>query len=98
MKEVIDTQGKKVEVPKNSPIKTINGVHYLLTPKDVQEIEAKEQAWRENAIKRETAAVIFARKKLYGTAEEQLEYIAENGLEAWRQRIQDIKLANPKPE
>ena len=33
----------------------------------------------------------------YGTAEKQIEYITENGLEAWQQRVAEIKAKYPKP-
>ena len=40
--------------------------------------------------------VIKARKDLYGKPEAQLEYITENGLEAWQTKVAEIKTANPK--
>lgn len=40
---------------------------------------------------------IIERTKAYGSAEAQLEYITENGLEAWQTRVAEIKAANPKP-
>ena len=33
----------------------------------------------------------------YGTLESQIEYITENGLQAWQDHVADIKAANPKP-
>ena len=32
----------------------------------------------------------------YGSAEKQIEYIVENGLDAWVTRVAEIKAANPK--
>ena len=40
--------------------------------------------------------VIQTRKKLYGTTAEQLEYIVENGVSAFIEKQQQIKLDNPK--
>ena len=40
--------------------------------------------------------VIQTRKKLYGSWESQLEEINEQGLDAWKSRIAQIKLDNPK--
>ena len=40
--------------------------------------------------------VIHTRKKLYGTLEQQMENIMENGLEAEQSRVNQIKLDNPK--
>ena len=40
--------------------------------------------------------VIETRKGLYGTTEEQLEYIVENGVDAFVTKQNQIKLDNPK--
>ena len=40
--------------------------------------------------------VINTRKKLYGSTAEQLEYIVENGVDAFVTKQQQIKLDNPK--
>ncbi len=40
--------------------------------------------------------VIQTRKELYGTAKEQLEYIVENGVSAFIEKQQQIKISNPK--
>ena len=40
--------------------------------------------------------VIATRKKEYGTLAEQLEYIVENGVEAFIEKQQQIKISNPK--
>ena len=40
--------------------------------------------------------VIVNRKKLYGTTAEQLEYIVENGVDAFVTKQQQIKTDNPK--
>lgn len=37
-----------------------------------------------------------ARMNAYGTVETQLEYITENGLDAWQTKVAEIKAANPK--
>lgn len=41
-------------------------------------------------------AWMIARQDAYGTAEEQLEYITENGLAAWQAKVAQIKADNPK--
>ena len=47
--------------------------------------------------KEETNNIIIAkRKSLYGTWEKQLEEINEQGLDAWKERIAQIKADNPK--
>ena len=40
----------------------------------------------------------IARINAYGTLESQLEYITENGLEAWQAKVAKIKTDNPKPD
>ncbi len=40
--------------------------------------------------------IIATRKKEYGTTAEQLEYIVENGVEAFIEKQQQIKTDNPK--
>ena len=37
------------------------------------------------------------RLKEYGSTEKQVEYITENGLDAWQQRVAEIKAKYPKP-
>ena len=52
----------------------------------------------ENAGNTEEAnsTVIETRKSLYGSWDKQLEEINEQGLDAWKERIAQIKLDNPK--
>lgn len=52
MKEVINLQGAKVQVAVDTPVKTVNGVHYLLNQAEQDEIAAREAAWQAGAIKR----------------------------------------------
>tara|TARA_R100000541_G_scaffold29045_3_gene38262 strand:+ start:507 stop:842 length:336 start_codon:yes stop_codon:yes gene_type:complete len=40
--------------------------------------------------------VIATRKNLYGTWENQLEEIYDDGIDSWKERIQQIKTDNPK--
>lgn len=41
---------------------------------------------------------VLARMEAYGTFGEQIEFITENGLDAWQTKVAEIKAANPKPE
>lgn len=45
-----------------------------------------------------TVTVTYAdnRLSMYGSAEDQIEYITENGLEAWQARVAEIKAQWPK--
>ena len=40
---------------------------------------------------------LIARQEAYGSSASQIEYITENGLEAWQTKVAEIKGANPKP-
>jgi hypothetical protein len=42
------------------------------------------------------AQVVATRKSLYGSIEYQIEFITENGVEAWQEKVNQIKLENPK--
>jgi len=42
------------------------------------------------------AQVVATRLSLYGSIGEQIEYITENGLEAWQTKVAQIKADNPK--
>ena len=41
-------------------------------------------------------AWLIAREAAYGSLASQVEYITENGLEAWQAHVAEIKAANPK--
>ena len=41
---------------------------------------------------------LVARLTAYGTHSTQLEFITENGLDAWQTKVAEIKTANPKPD
>ena len=46
----------------------------------------------------ETPALLVARQEAYGAVEAQVEFITENGLEAWQAKVAKIKTDNPKPD
>jgi hypothetical protein len=52
----------------------------------LQTWELKEEHW------------IDSRAKAYGRPEEQIEFITENGLEAWQERVAEIKERFPKTD
>ena len=45
----------------------------------------------------ETPAWLLARYEAYGSIPDQIEYITENGLDAWQTKVAQIKADNPKP-
>lgn len=52
----------------------------------------------EEVIEEEVIEWLDNRVKAYGTAEMQLEYITENGLDKWQENVAKIKADNPKPD
>jgi len=56
------------------------------TAKPVEEVTDNRPNW------------LKARQNAYGAIEAQLEYITENGLEAWQTHVAQIKADNPKPD
>ena len=42
------------------------------------------------------AGVVAKRKQAYGSIESQIEFITENGLDAWTAKVAQIKADNPK--
>ena len=62
-----------------------------------QPTESQLNALEDDANKLERNSVIIAkRKSLYGSWDKQLEEINEQGLDAWKERIAQIKADNPK--
>ena len=44
----------------------------------------------------DNAEAVFNRKSEYGSAESQIEFITENGLDAWKTKVEEIKTKYPK--
>ena len=65
---------------------------------DIAEPTAEQLATYETAGNTEESnqTVIATRKKLYGTWENQLEEIYDDGIDSWKARILQIKTDNPK--
>ena len=65
---------------------------------DIAEPTAEQLASYETAGNTEESnqTVIATRKNLYGTWENQLEEIYDDGIDSWKARIQQIKTDNPK--
>jgi len=61
-------------------------------PTDAQldELSSQAETLENNAI------AVANRQTEYGSTAEQIEYITENGLEAWQSKVQEIKTKYPK--
>ena len=44
----------------------------------------------------DNAEAVFNRKSEYGSVESQIEFITENGLDAWKTKVDEIKAKYPK--
>ena len=64
----------------------------IAQPTDAQldVLESQAQTYENNQ------QIISTRKKLYGSWESQLEEIYDNGIDAWKTRIAQVKEDNPK--
>ena len=59
--------------------------------------EEQLNAFTDEATKLQNNDVAVANRiKEYGTPEKMIEYITENGLEAWQSKVQEIKTKYPK--
>lgn len=75
--------------------KLVDGVRIELTPEEVEARKAEEQA---NTERQARTAYMHNRKREYGSYADQLDLIFHDGLEAWKDHIQSVKEAYPKPE
>ena len=64
----------------------------IAKPTDAQLADAEAAANTAEA----NAQVVAARKAAYGSIESQIEFITENGLDAWTAKVAQIKADNPK--
>ena len=58
---------------------------------------AAEKTFESVADTDDRPAWLVARQEAYGSMATQIEYITENGLDAWQTKVAEIKAANPKP-
>jgi len=78
-----------------------DGVVYIkewnITSEKAKPTDAQLDALSSQATTLENNAIAVAnRQKEYGSIAEQLEYITENGLDAWQTKVQAIKTKYPK--
>ena len=67
-------------------------VEGVAKPTDAQLDALSSQA----TILENNAIAVANRQKEYGTPEQMIEYITENGLDAWQTKVQEIKTKYPK--
>jgi len=75
--------------------KSVDGVEVKMSN---NEIEAEQKVKDAEAEEERLYAPIRNRTREYGNVLSQIEFITENGLEAWQTRVTEIKAKYPKPE
>jgi len=88
--EEVKLQDDMVDGVSNPYIKEWNVEEVQPTEEQLDALESQAETLENNN------QVIATRKKEYGTTAEQLEYIVENGVEAFVTKQNQIKLDNPK--
>jgi len=86
----VKLQDDMVDGVSNPYIKEWNVEEVQPTEEQLDNLESQAETLENNN------QVIATRKKEYGTTAEQLEYIVENGVEAFIEKQQQIKISNPK--
>ena len=86
----VELQDDMVDGVSNPYIKKWNLEINQPTENELQELETEANKFETNN------TIIDTRKKLYGSWEKQLEEINEQGIDAWKERIAQIKADNPK--
>lgn len=101
MKIAIDNTGLEVEVSDDTAVKTVNGVHYLLTPEDEAEIAARESAWAGGANARQNEEATRSRKAAYTDESDPIFFKYQRGEateQEWLDKITEIRARFPKSE
>jgi len=83
-------QDDRIDGVSNPYIKEWNVAEVQPTEEQLDALESQAQTLENNN------QVIQTRKRLYGSTAEQLEYIVENGVSAFIEKQQQIKISNPK--
>ncbi len=86
----VKLQDDMVDGVSNPYIKEWNVAEVQPTEEQLDNLESQAETLENNN------QVIATRKKEYGSTAEQLEYIVENGVEAFIEKQQQIKTDNPK--
>ena len=86
----VKLQDDRIDGVSNPYIKEWNVAEVQPTEEQLDALESQAETLENNL------QVIATRKKEYGSTAEQLEYIVENGVEAFIEKQQQIKTDNPK--
>jgi len=86
----VKLQDDRIDGVSNPYIKEWNVAEVQPTEEQLDALESQAETLKNNN------QVIQTRRKLYGSTAEQLEYIVENGVSAFIEKQQQIKISNPK--
>jgi hypothetical protein len=90
IKEII-LQDDRIDGVSKPYIKTWNATDKVKpTDEQLDALSSQAETLENNAI------AVANRQKEYGSPEKMIEYITENGLEAWQSKVQEIKTKYPK--
>jgi hypothetical protein len=103
MKKAIDLEGNWVSLPNDKVVKNIDGINYILTPEEEEEFANRNAQWELESPKRELKEVIRKRQASianggYGTPEEQLDILINQGFAALKAHSDKVKKNFVKPE
>ncbi len=99
MKIAINNNGLEVEVSDDAVVKTIDGVHYLLTSLEEVEIAAREIEWQADAAQRANELATINRRNSYIHESDPIFFKYQRNeatKQEWLDKIAEIRLRYPK--
>lgn len=99
MKIAIDNNGNRIEVSEDTPVDTIDGVYYLLTPEREAEETLRSESWLASAGQRNNTISEINRFNAYKEESDPLffKYMRnEVTQEEWLNKVNEIKNRYPK--
>lgn len=99
MKIAIDNNGMTIEVPDDIVVKTIDGLHYLLNEKELEDIQIEESKFLEELPERKNKEITDNRKQAYVQESDPLLFLFmrdEVTKQEWLNKIQEIKERFPR--
>lgn len=100
MKEAIDNQGNKVIVPIETLTNLVNGVYFLLTPEEEEDLNQRRMEFEKNKVNREIEAIRAQRIGAYGSYNDLFQFIYQdmkNGTSTFVDHIDSVNAQYPFP-
>ena len=99
MKEVVNSNNETVLVDITTPVKTIDGIHYLLSIEELEDIQVRADLYLEEEPTRLDNEITIKRKQVYEQESDPLffKYSREEVTkQEWLDKIQEIKIRYPR--